>query len=157
MKPTVQQGLTARAVEQGQELEVFNKEIIPVLGAVRDAANFEPTAKASLDTSITIGDYERLWESEAVPPGSATWLVEARIAAISQGAAAAYILRAAFYNSAGVPTQIGATTTVAYESNFLFDARFGVTSSTVFVEVRNYDFTLLGRFTAVVKVLEVIL
>lgn len=157
MKPTVSQGLTDRPVPEGQEREAMNTEVLPVLRATRDAANFRATFRTSTSTSDSLSAYKRAWESEQVPT-TGIWKVEAHAVGLdTAGGGCGYHKEAIFQHVAGVPAQVGATASLAsQETAAAFDGRFGVdaTANTVYFEVR--DNGVAATFVTVVHVLEVV-
>lgn len=157
MKPSVQQALSLRPVPAGQELDTINNEIRPVLDGCRTAVNAESIFRVSVSSSDSPSAYKRLWESEAVP-NSGTWMVEARAVGVdTAGAGVAYVKVAAFQMLAGVPTQVGADTSlVSLESTATPNARFGadLTANTVYVEA--IDNGVAMAWVLVVKVLEAV-
>lgn len=157
MKPSVTQGVSQRPLDAGQEREVLNNEVRPVLSAVRDVANQESRFKTVTATD-TLSTYKRLWESDQVPT-SGTWLVEARVVGVDGAGdtAVGYILRALFQINAAALAQVGATdVSFSRESVAPPDARFGIdaTARTVYVEAID-DGAELMRYSAVVIVAEV--
>jgi len=71
---TILRGLPDRPIEAGQEADVLNREIVPVIQSMRTALNCETVIKVTSDNPAGTAAY-RVWESERVPDDGA-WLME---------------------------------------------------------------------------------
>jgi hypothetical protein len=158
VKPTVAQGLTDRPVPEGQERQALNGEVIPVLGAVRDAVNFEASFKTVVTSADSPGAPKRLWESDRVPADGA-WRIEFVTVGITH-AAAKYVVadrRQLWGIAAGVPTSLDDTPVQAASSGLgaptlAFDSAAGI----FYVEATD-DGSGAATWTTVVRVIEVVL
>ena len=158
MKPTVIQGLTGRAVPQGQELDVLNNEMRPVLDAVREAANFESVFKTVVTSADSPGVAKRLWES-AQTPSNGVWLCEMRWAALApSGNSGVRIQFQPFQITAGVIAPLGFGFADFSQLNVLTTPTFNIdaTANTIYVEATD-DGSGQVTWVTVVRVLEVAL
>lgn len=139
----------------GKVVAWANKEVMPVLRQLRDAANLEGALGTEVTTAGT-GVFTQLWQSDPMPT-SASWLIEARVLGRTTTAApvqtAGYVVRGLFQNDAGVVTQIGVTAAdFTAESDPGYDIRMQVSGQTVVLEVQD-DGAAATRFTAKVLLL----
>lgn len=160
MRSTVEPGLPGSPVPERIEHvgRFINRELLPVLRALRDAANYQGTQRSTATTDGT-GVYARLWTSGELAL-DATVTVRASVVGTAAAAGgsqhAGYLLCATFQSTGGVVTQTGATSVLyAHESAAAIDARFGVdsTARTAYVEVRD-DATAAMVFAGVTEALE---
>lgn len=158
MRPTIADGLPNSPVTEKPEGvgRALNREILPVVRALREVANFRSKEKRSA-TTAGAGAFTRVWTSDVLPT-DATWLVMAWVAGTSAVAGgtpfAGYLLAASFSSQAGVVSQIGATAVlVSQETDAAVDCRFAVdaVNRQVAVEARDNAVTAMS-FTAVVEV-----
>lgn len=156
MRLTIPTAVPSREVPTvlGKVVAWANKEVMPVLRQLRDAANLE----AALGAEVTTGGggaFAQLWVSDPMPTNR-SWLVEVRVIGRSSSGPAqtvGYIVRGLFQNLDGVVTQIGATSTsFTGESDAGFDIRLQVSGQAVAVEVQD-DGVSPTRFNAKVVLL----
>lgn len=110
MKQTVAQGVSQRAVRDGDFETWANKEVLPFLKEARRGLNAKYVERVSYTTAGT-GTAETLWTSDELPTG-ALITIEATVVAFSPSGPEAYALGdvATFYNPAGTVSQVGSTT-----------------------------------------------
>lgn len=160
MNATVTAPVSDRGVSEDSVIPWVNREAIPVLRQLRQAANYASCERQEAD-SAGDGNYVTVWTSPAMPT-DATWQVTAHVVGVSiSGAAqrASYMLVRAVESTAGTVAAIAATTTIASaESAGACDARLQVDASgrTVYVDARD-DATSPMRWVAVVHIHEVAL
>jgi hypothetical protein len=154
MKPTVEQGLTARAVKEDDPIHsVINDELIQVLRSAREALNFTHRYKASIDTADSPSAYKTIWESE-VPQDSTAGLVRAWVVGTDRTFMCTYEKVLAYIVSGGSPGLAGAATIFSIETNAAFDARIQIIGATNTIRVEVMDAGDRADFTVIVDVLE---
>lgn len=160
MKSTVEPTLPGTPVPERPETinRFINKEALPLLRALRDAANLEARERVTVTTD-GLGTYSRLWTSPEMP-SNATWTIRASVAGTASAAGgvqhAGYLLGATFQSTAGTVTQTGSTSVLySHESAAAIDTRFNVDSvlRTVYLESRD-DAAGAMIFIAVVSTTE---
>ena len=160
MKNTIEPALSDSPLDERPERvgKALNKDIVPVVKALRAFANYTGVEKKTASTAGA-GVFVRLWTS-AEMPSDACWMVLASVAGTGSTAGgtqhAGYLIAATFQAQAATVTQTGSTTVlVSHESDAAIDCRYGVDSANrqVYVEVRDAG-TAAMSFTAVVEVTE---
>jgi hypothetical protein len=110
------------------------EDVFGLVNALMDQAVLTPVFRVRGET-LGAGAYVRLW-SDVVPTGAAIHL-KASVAGVGTGNTAWYEILAGVKNVAGVLTVVGAQDVTAGEDAAACDARFGVTGTTVYLEVRD--------------------
>lgn len=155
MKPTVVQGLTGRAVPEGQERDALNNEVRPVLEAVRAAANYYSQFRASGDTTDSPSAYKTIWESGPLADGTAGVIQALVVGFDTANDTAGYGKYIGFKVVAGVVSLTASGGAINYETQAAFDAQFAVVGNSVALQVRDNGVPM--KWEAVIQALEVVL
>lgn len=156
MKPTVQQGITRRAVSLiNSHPEIFNKEVIPVLLSCRDALNFRSVYKARTNTADSLGAYKTIWESEQVADNTAGLIDVTIVGTTEDGFYCAYRKVTLYIVSGGALGLAGAATVYSIETDAALDGRINLLGVPRLIQVQGMDNGTAADFTAVVEVLEI--
>lgn len=154
MKPTVVQGLTGRAVAEGQELEVLNKEVLPVLEGVRSFANNWSEFAVAGDTADSPSAWKTVWEAEAIPANTAGHVQAHAIFMDTSGFTAGYErIYGYMSDSAGGLAQTGSVLPYSYETAAAMDFRVTIVGNKLLVQV--FDAGVKMFYRVVIRVLEV--
>jgi len=140
VKVSVSQGVSDRAVKDGDFEAWVNKEAAPLLRQARKALNAKYVERVTLTTSGT-GSAETLWTSDSMPEDSMLTLV-VEVVAFSPSGPEAYGLgqEATFYRAgAADPLQIGSPTS-------LWDKDTGGPGVTLSFAITAADDTVSVRF-----------
>lgn len=134
MRPSVEQQLRSRPVDQNDLLVFVNRELMPWARQTRAVTNMMFQGRAQLPTSGT-GVFTALYTSPDLAVGK-TWLIDATVMAYTDTQRSAWIIRGLFYNQ-GTVTQEGVTTAVYTQTAAAFAVQFAVVSNHVEVQVQD--------------------
>jgi hypothetical protein len=138
----------------GKVVAWANKEVMPVLRQLRDAANLEGALGSEVTTGGA-GTFGQLWQSDPMPTNS-SWMIEARVIGRSTTGpvqTVGYVMRGLFQNDSGAVTQIGVSSTpFIAESDAGYEIRFVISAQRIVLEVQD-DGVSATRFTAKVLLL----
>lgn len=134
MRPTVEQQLRSRPVEERDSLVFLNREALPYMRQARQALNQTYIARFFTTTAGT-GAFTTIWTSPDLAVGK-VWTVQAQIMARATGARSVWIIQGTFYNDATV-TQEGVTFAIYTQSTAAFAVQFAVVSNHVEAQVQD--------------------
>lgn len=155
MTPTITKPLQQRLIYRTPEElnDWFNKQLLPFLGQVRQAANYVGTNQQSTQTAAT-GTFATIWSSADVAAGQSV-LIDATIMAVDTTvtSTAVFKITGTFFN-AGVLLQEGLTVAGYTQNSPGFAVQFLVVANHVEVQVQD-DGALTVNWQATVGTQEI--
>lgn len=140
MRGIVRRAVSDREVKDEKAVvDWANKEAIPVLREMRDVHALEAVIGASVDSA---GDavLTNIWTSDPIATDSVLQVVAEVLAMSTSGATqtASYVRRATFRDVAGVPSQLGTTSSVYTEESVAgYDVAFSLSGSSILLDVQD--------------------